>query len=105
MQHLTPDKGKKEEERDIGDTRKVIALGTRKYLHWFKGCNRCELHTAVNKAVRQRSDLLFIAASFWFEESPCAVRTNTAGLGRLCTLFVLSTLLVFEHMHAFNKKI
>ena len=28
------------------------------------------------------------------------MRTNTAGLGRLCTLFVLSTLLVFEHMHA-----
>ena len=49
-----------------------------------------------NKAVRQRSDLLFIATSFWFEESPCAVRTNTAGLGRLCTLFVLSTLLVFD---------
>ena len=54
----------------------------------------------MNKAVRQRSDLLFIATSFWFEESPCAVRTNTAGLGRLCTLFVLSTLLVCEHMHA-----
>ena len=52
-----------------------------------------------NKAVRQRSDLLFIATSFGFEESPCAVRTNTVGLGRLCTLFVLSTLLVFEHMH------
>ena len=50
-----------------------------------------------NKAVRQRSDLLFIATSFWFEESPCAVQTNTVGL---CTLFVLSTLLVFEHMHA-----
>ena len=32
-----------------------------------------------NKAVRQRSDLLFIETSFWFEESPCAVRTNTAG--------------------------
>ena len=45
-----------------------------------------------NKAVRQRSDLIFIAASFWFEESPCAMRTNTAGLGRLCMLFVLSTL-------------
>ena len=28
------------------------------------------------------------------------MRTNTAGLGRLCTLFVLSTLLVFEHMLA-----
>ena len=56
--------------------------------------------SAANKAVRQRSDLLFIATSFWFEESPCAVRTNTAGLGRLCTLFVLSTLLVFKHMHA-----
>ena len=28
------------------------------------------------------------------------MRTNTAGLGRLCTLFLLSTLLVFEHMHA-----
>ena len=28
------------------------------------------------------------------------MRTNTAGLGRLCTLFVLSALLVFEHMHA-----
>ena len=56
--------------------------------------------TARNKAVRQRSDLLFIATSFWFEESPCGVRTNTAGLGRLCTLFVLSTQLVFEHMHA-----
>ena len=54
----------------------------------------------ANKAVRQRSDLLFIETSFWFEESPCAVRTNTAGLGRLCTLFVLSTLLVFEHTHA-----
>ena len=53
-----------------------------------------------NKAVRQRSDLLFIETSFWFEESPCAVRTNTAGLGRLCTLFVLSTLVVLEHMHA-----
>ena len=53
-----------------------------------------------NKTIRQRSDLLFIATSFWFEESPCAVRTNTAGFGRLCTLFVLSTLLVFEHMHA-----
>ena len=54
----------------------------------------------MNKAVRQRSDLLFIETSFWFEGSPCAVRTNTAGLGRLCTLFVFSTLLVFEHMHA-----
>ena len=54
----------------------------------------------TNKAVRQSSDLLFIETSFWFEESPCAVRTNTARLGRLCTLFVLSTLLVFEHMHA-----
>ena len=41
---------------------------------------------------------LFIAASFWFKESPCAVRTNTARLGRLCKLFVLSTLLVCEHM-------
>ena len=55
--------------------------------------------TSSNMAVRQRSDLLFIAASFWFEESPCAVRTNTAGLGRLCTLFAWSTMLVFEHMH------
>ena len=27
-------------------------------------------------------------------------RTNTAVLGRLFTLFLLSTLLVFEHMHA-----
>ena len=54
----------------------------------------------INKAVRQRSDLLFIATSFWFEESPCAVQTNTAGLDRLCTLFVLSTLVVFEHMLA-----
>ena len=53
-----------------------------------------------NKAVRQSPDLLFIATSFWFEESPSAVRTNTAGLGRLCTLFVCSTLLVFEHTHA-----
>ena len=50
-----------------------------------------------NKVVRQSSDLLFIATSFWFEET---VRTNTAGLGRLCTLFVCSTLLVFEHTHA-----
>ena len=56
--------------------------------------------TFPNKAVRQSPDLLFIATSFWFEESPCAVRTNTAGLGRLCTLFVCSTLLVFEHTHA-----
>ena len=63
-----------------------------KYLYIYK----CQF----NKAVRQRSDLLFIATSFWFQESPCAVRTNTAGLGRLCTLFVLSTLLVFEHMLA-----
>ena len=54
----------------------------------------------TNKAVRQSPDLLFIATSFWFEESPSAVRTNTAGLGRLCTLFVCSTLLVFEHTHA-----
>ena len=53
-----------------------------------------------NKAVRQSPDLLFIATSFWFEESPSAVRTNKAGLGRLCTLFVCSTLLVFEHTHA-----
>ena len=58
------------------------------------------IDTSVNKAVRQSPDLLFIATSFWFEESPCAVRTNTAGLGRLCTLFVCSTLLVFEHTHA-----
>ena len=56
--------------------------------------------SASNKAVRQSPDLLFIATSFWFEESPCAVRTNTAGLGRLCTFFVCSTLLVFEHTHA-----
>ena len=28
------------------------------------------------------------------------MRTNTVGLDRLCTLFVLSTLLVFEHVHA-----
>ena len=55
---------------------------------------------SFNKAVRQSPDLLFIATSFWFEESPCAMRTNTAGLGRLCTLFVCSTLLVFEHTHA-----
>ena len=53
-----------------------------------------------NRAVHQMSDLLFIDASFWFEESPCAVWTNTARLNRLCSLFVLSTLLVFEHMHA-----
>ena len=59
-------------------------------------CIRCY----CNKAVRQSPDLLFIATSFWFEESPCAVRTNTVGLGRLCTLFVWSTLLVFEHTHA-----
>ena len=52
------------------------------------------------KAVRQIPDLLFIATSFWFEESPCAVRTNTAGLDRLSTLFVWSTLLVFDHTHA-----
>ena len=56
--------------------------------------------THTNKAVRQSPDLLFIATSFWFKESPSAVRTNTAGLGRLCTLFVCSTLLVFEHTHA-----
>ena len=56
---------------------------------------------SVNKSDRQRSDLLFIAVSFWFEESPCAVRTNTASLDRLCMLFVLSKLLVFEHIHPF----
>ena len=56
--------------------------------------------TLCYKAVRQSPDLLFIATSFWFEESPCAMWTNTAGLGRLCTLFVCSTLLVFEHTHA-----
>ena len=56
--------------------------------------------SASNRAVRQQSDLLFIAASFWFEENPC-VRTNTASLDRLCTLFVLSTLLFFEHIHVF----
>ena len=60
-----------------------------------------DLVVARNKAVRQSPDLLFIATSFWFEESPSAVRTNTAGLGRLCTIFVCSTLLVFEHTHAF----
>ena len=59
-----------------------------------------QVFTPNNKAVRQSPDLLFIATSFWFEESPSAVRTNTAGLGRLCTLFVCSTLLVFEHTHA-----
>ena len=59
------------------------------------------MNVTGNRAVSQRSDLLFIAASFWFEESPCAVRTNTASLDRLCTLFVLSTLLDFEHIHAF----
>ena len=59
-----------------------------------------EVGSSCNKAVRQSPDLLFIATSFWFEESPCAVRTNTARLGRLCTLFVCSTLLVFEHTHA-----
>ena len=62
-------------------------------------CN-CRSGCERNKAVRQSPDLLFIATSFWFEESPCAVRTNTAGLGRLCTLFVWSTLLIFEHTHA-----
>ena len=51
--------------------------------------------------VCQQSDLLFIAASFWFEESPCTVQTNTASLDRLCTLSMLPTLLVFEHIHAF----
>ena len=40
-----------------------------------------------NKAVRQRSDLLFIETSFSLVD-------------RSCTLFVLSTLLVFEHTHA-----
>ena len=64
------------------------------------GAEGCPHSGTCNKAVRQRSDLLFIETSFWFEESPCAVRTNTAGLGRLCTLSVLSTQLVFEHMHA-----
>ena len=62
--------------------------------------HHCLALACHNKAVRQSPDLLFIATSFWFEESPSAVRTNTAGLGRLCTLFVLSTLLVFEHTHA-----
>ena len=51
-----------------------------------------------NRAVRQRSELLFIAVSFWVEESPCAVRTNTAILDRLCTLCytVYSALVVAE---------
>ena len=66
-------------------------------IHIICRCIPCQ---AINKAVRQSPDLLFIATSFWFEESPCAVRTNTVGLGRLCTLFVCSTLLVFEHTHA-----
>ena len=62
-------------------------------------CGLSKNNTMSNRAVRQRSDLLFIAASFWFKESPCAVRTNTASLDWLCTLFVLSTLLVFEHIY------
>ena len=66
----------------------------------FTNASRSSLPSTCNKAVRQSPDLLFIATSFWFEESPSAVRTNTAGLGRLCTLFVCSTLLVFEHTHA-----
>ena len=78
-------------------------------VEWHKRSRRGKHHpgniktktnTHTNKAVRQSPDLLFIATSFWFEESPSAVRTNTAGLGRLCTLFVCSTLLVFEHTHA-----
>ena len=65
-----------------------------------KSCHFFHLLMIHNKAVRQSPDLLFIATSFWFEESPSAVRTNTAGLGRLCALFMCSTLLVFEHTHA-----
>ena len=60
------------------------------------GQNHSRVWWTFNRDVRQRSDLLFIAASFWFEESPCAVRTNTASLDRLCTCFVLSTLLVLS---------
>ena len=94
----------------LNHSRQVAALT--KYQHlkivrWHRAPLLLRTHHALyeyinvdNKAVRQRSDLLFIVTSFWFEESPCAVRTNTAGLGRLCTLFVLSILLVFEHMHA-----
>ena len=66
----------------------------------FFAIHRCINEGYGDKAVRQSPDLLFIATSFWFEESPSAVRTNKAGLGRLCTLFVCSTLLVFEHTHA-----
>ena len=72
---------------------RVLALQASHTVEHGRGMNR------VYRAVRQQSDLLFIAASFWFEENPC-VRTNTASLDRLCTLFVLSTLLFFEHIHA-----
>ena len=69
-------------------------------IHMTRNGDICHELSTCNKAVRQSPDLLFIATSFWFKESPSAVRTNTAGLGRLCTLFVCSTLLVFEHTHA-----
>ena len=73
----------------------MVVCGDVWWFWFFSGGLRWFAVICGNKAVRQRSDLLFIETSFWFEENPCAVRTNTAGLGRLCTLFVLSTLLVF----------
>ena len=77
----------------------VVYLG--EYIAFLVSCGFAFLaFYSRNKAVRQSPDLLFIATSFWFEESPSAVRTNMAGLGRLCTLFVCSTLLVLEHTHA-----
>ena len=33
----------------VSATRKVIALGTSKYLHWLIGCNQCELYINILK--------------------------------------------------------
>ena len=42
---------------------------------------------------------IYSSLVFRFEESPCASWTNTDSLERLCTLFVLSALRVFEHIY------
>ena len=91
---------KEEEEEELPVFCTLLSKPIGSISYYVQYCTLFYHSYICNKAVRQRSDLLFIETSFWFEESPCAVRTNTAGLGRLCTLFVFSTLLVFEHMHA-----
>ena len=64
--------------------------------------NQGYLYASSIRLFAKGSDLLFIAASFWFEERPCAVQTNTVSLDRLCMLFVSCCRLYcfIEHAYA-----